>query len=306
VLLDLIPLVIAGAIGLRLQRWSGGERFRARLWQGNYMIVLPVAATYAFLSIDIDRQRIAAIACGLVAWWLTVGAAWLWARAVTPDRSMRGALTLVAAFPNTSFVGYPLAHLAYGTEGLRYAVIYDQVSLIAPAIVVATVIARAHASAPAPARTPSTFAIARRGVLMSPPLWTVLMLITLRATIVHDPIQLTTLGAVVGRVVGPIGFLLLGLSIPLHGFSHSRRELLEVAGASLVRLAGAPLLVWLVATATGTHVPHALYLIAAMPTAFLSLVVARLHDLQVATVRLGIVMTTTVGVAAVVGWVALR
>jgi predicted permease len=313
-LLDLIPLVIAAVVGLRLQRLAAGERIRLALWQGNYVVVLPVAASYAFLSIDLDRHLLTAVACSLAAWWLTVLASYVWARSVARTRSMRGALTLVGAFPNTTFLGYPLAHLAFGTEGLRLAVVYDQVSLVIPAIVVATIIARTHMRASASTDTetgaapaePSAAAVAGRLLATSPPFWAVVVLIVLRATVVRDPVDLDWLGTIVGHVVGPVGFLLLGLSLPLHGFEHDRRDVLEVAGASAVRLAVAPLLVWAVASITGTHVPHALYLASAMPTAFLALVAARNHDLEVATVRLGIVISTVAGVLGTVAYVALR
>ncbi|MBC7461512.1 MAG: hypothetical protein H7287_09135, partial [Thermoleophilia bacterium] len=55
-LLDLLPHVIAARVGLRLQSWRQGERLRARLWQANYVLVLPIAACYAFLSIDVDTR----------------------------------------------------------------------------------------------------------------------------------------------------------------------------------------------------------------------------------------------------------
>lgn len=310
-LLDLLPLLLAALVGLHLQGRTNGERLRARLWQANYVLVLPVAACYAFLSIDVDSRLVAAVACSLTAWWLTVGVSFLYARAVSTTPPMLGALTFIGAFPNTGFIGYPLAYLAFGADGLRLAVIYDQVNLVVPSIVVATVFARVLGerddSPPvAGEQQRSTFAIARRQVLLSPPLWTVIVLIALRATVLHEPIQLDTLGTVVGGIVGPIGFLLLGLSIPLHGFDHDRREAAATIGASAVRLLVAPLLVAAMALATGTHVPGVLYLCAALPTAFHALVIARLYDLEPAVVRLGVVTTTVTSVTAIVAWVALR
>jgi predicted permease len=163
------------------------------------------------------------------------------------------------------------------------------------------VIAQRHAD-PDPDRPPAPSAW--RTILVSPPLWSVAVLLLLRATIVPEPLELDALGALVGAIVGPVGFLLLGLSLPLGGFTHGRREVLDVSGAISVRVLAAPLLVWVVAQVAGVDVPDALYLVAAMPTAFHALIISRLNGLEVTVVRLG-VLASSVGVIGVtVGWVA--
>jgi predicted permease len=292
------------ATGALLQRGSAhGDLVRARLWQLNYAVVIPLAATYAFLSIELDLQLVRIVLCGLVAWWLTVGLAGAYAGLTGFDAPRRGALWLVGAFPNTGFIGFPLAHLVYGAKGLRLAVIYDQVSLVLPAIVLSTIIALRHGTTDE--RTPE---VGRRSpwrdVLVSPPVWAVAVLLAIRATIEHRPLELTGLGEIVAAVVGPIGFLLLGLPVPLGGFTHARREVAATLGAVVVRIVAAPCLVWLVAAATRTHVPPALLLVAAMPTAFHALVVGRVHGLDVGVLRLGLLVSTTFMVGAVLAWMA--
>ncbi|MCW2962124.1 MAG: putative AEC-type transporter [Thermoleophilia bacterium] len=294
--LDLLLITLAALVGVRLQRRPGADRLRERIWNANYVLLIPAAAVFAFLSIDLDRALLGVIACGVAAWWATVALGWLWARGTARTRSMRGALILIAGFPNTGFVGYPLAHLAFGAEGLRLAVIYDQVSLLIPSVVVSTIIARRHAT------TPNEAASLRRQVLLSPPLWTVLIVVALRLTIVREPVELDALGTVIGRVIGPIGFLLLGMSIPLHGFRHDRHDVVLTAGAVAIRLLAAPALVWCAAQVFSVDVPAALYLIAAMPTAFHALVMSRLNDLEVAVVRLGVVASTVIAVVGTVAW----
>lgn len=297
---DLILFATCALVGVRLQRAERGERIRDRLWRINYAALIPLAAAYAFLTIDIDRELLATMACGLVAWWLTVLVAGLWARAVAPTRSMRGALWLVGAFPNTGFLGFPLAYLAYGDDGLRLAIVYDQLSLVVPAIVVSTLIAHHHADRDDAGEERSALATTLHELAVSPPLWTVVVLLVLRATILPEPLDLAGLGAVVGHVAGATGFLLLGLSMPLHGFAHDRREVATTSGAMLIRVAVAPALVWLVATVAGIDAPAAIYLIAAMPTAFHALIVARVHGLEVAVLRLAVLVTSAVMIAATV------
>ncbi len=302
-LLDLLLFAAFCALGLRLQRGPHGALVRERLWSVNYVVLIPIAAAFAFLSVDIDGDLVRLFACSVTAWWLTVALAGLYARVTARSRPMRGALWLVGAFPNTGFIGFPLAHLAFGADGLRLAIIYDQLSLVIPAIVVSTIIAQRYAAAsdatPA-AAAPSVW----RSVAASPPIWSVAVLLVLRLTIVPDPLELNALGAAVGAIVGPVGFLLLGLSLPLGGFSHGRREVADVVGAIAIRILAAPLLLWGVARIAGVDVPDALFLIAAMPTAFHALVISRLHGLEVTVVRLG-VLASSVGVIGVtVAWVA--
>jgi predicted permease len=306
-MLEVVLLVAFGALGLWLQRRDGAraERARVRLWQANWVVLLPLAATYALLSIELDADLLAVVGCALAAWWLTVLVAGAYAWLVAPSRELRGALWLVGAFPNTGFLGFPLALLAFGTDGLRLAIIYDQVSLVVPAIVVATIIARRHAGTgvgaiPAAGEAPRSLL---RDVLASPPLWTVVVLVALRLTLVPDPVELELLGRGVGAVVGPIGFLLLGLSLPLAFEAHDDGVVVRTIGAMCVRMLVAPAAVWLVARSAGVDVPGAIYLVAAMPTAFHALIIARLHEVAPTVVRLGVLATSTVAVVATVVWV---
>ncbi|MEO6867993.1 MAG: AEC family transporter [Gaiellales bacterium] len=305
---DLLLLAVSLLIGLRLQRLAGGVQLRQRIWAINYVLLIPLAATYAFLSIDLGRSLLAIISVGVVAWWLTVLLAGLVARLLARTRHERGALWLVGGFPNTGFLGYPLAHLAFGTEGLRWAIIYDQVSLVIPMVVVSTLIARAHSmdepNAADMART--GVQILRRELLRAVPLWTVLVLIVLRLTVLREPVELESLGAFVAAIVGPMGFLLLGLSLPLHGFVHDRRDVVHTICASLVRIVAAPALLWGIAHLVGVQVPGAIYLVAAMPTAFHTVVIARVFNVQPALVRLGVVISTVAMLAVTLTWLFVR
>jgi predicted permease len=307
-MLEVALLVAFGALGLWLQRRDGAraERARVRLWQANWVVLLPLAATYALLSIELDAELLAVLGCALAAWWLTVLVAGAYAWLVAPTRELRGALWLVGAFPNTGFLGFPLALLAFGTDGLRLAIIYDQVSLVVPAIVVATIIARRHAGGGSAATTPDEPPRSLlHDVLASPPLWTVVVLVVLRLTLVPEPVELELLGRVVGAVVGPIGFLLLGLSLPLVFEPHDEGVVVRTTGAMCVRMLFAPASVWLVARLAGVEVPGAIYLVAAMPTAFHALIIARLHRVAPTVVRLGVLATSAVAVVATVTWVVV-
>ena len=65
---------------------------------------------------------------------LVWGGAWfllkLFARRFALDKGTHAALLLTAGLGNTSFIGFPLTQAYFGDEGLRIAVICDQISFI--------------------------------------------------------------------------------------------------------------------------------------------------------------------------------
>ena len=66
---------------------------------------------------------------------------------ITPDKQTQAALLLTAGLGNTSFIGFPLTEAYLGHEGLRIAVICDQVNFIAlSAFGVMTALKAAHSS----------------------------------------------------------------------------------------------------------------------------------------------------------------
>ncbi len=314
-MLEIALFAACFAVGAWLQRRdpARGAMLRGRVWGGNIAILIPVAILYAACTIRIDGALVAAFACGVAAWWLTVGAALGYARVVEPGRRrVRGAIAMSAAFPNTIFLGFPMAHLAYGAEGLLIAVVYDVIGPVVPAVVLSTAIARAHASDrhERGASRHDDGGDRRRevvaGILLSPPTLAMAAAVVVRAVFIDEPLELAWLGAAIGPVAGATGFLAAGLSIPLTRVVHGARELGQVAGALVVRMLVAPVLLWLVGVAAGVSIPHVLLLVSAMPTAVHALVIAREHELETEIVRLAILVSTIVAVFAVPVAVALR
>jgi hypothetical protein len=297
-MIDVALFVAFAALGMRLQRDPRSQRWRAALWTANYWLLIPAAAVFTVLSLRVDRSVLYAAMCGVVAWWVVVALSWSYARAVAPTRSARGALLMIGAFPNTGFVGFPLAHLAFGADGLRWAVIYDQVGLVIPALVLSNAIAAAHGTSAHSGARPAAASVLRQ-VVLAPPLITLAVAAVVRVAWIDGTLDLDALGWLIGHTVGPVGFLLLGLSIPLSGFSHHGREVLAVAGAVGIRLLAAPLVLVGVAALVGVGVPAPLVLASAMPTAFHVIIASRLHGMEEEMVRLGAAASTTLAVLAV-------
>jgi predicted permease len=78
----------------------------------------PVLVFVTFSTVDLDEGLGRALVAAILASWLVGLAGYGYARLVAGERDERGALTLAAGFGNTGFVGYPLAQLAFGSDGL--------------------------------------------------------------------------------------------------------------------------------------------------------------------------------------------
>jgi predicted permease len=294
-----LAFVVAFAAGAWLQaRHPRAATIRSRTWGANMAVVIPAAIVYAACTIRVDGALAAAFACGVVAWWITVLVALGYGRLAAPrDARVRGALAMSAAFPNTSFLGFPLAQLAFGAEGLRIAVVYDALGPVIPAVVLSTAIARVHSGDAAGRR--ETVALALRA-LVSAPTAAIAVGAVLRIVVIgDDPLDLHVVGQLIGPVVGTIGFFVAGLSIPLTSIVHGIGEVVQVLGALVVRLVVAPLLLLGVGAAAGVDVPPALLLSCALPTAVHALVIAREHELATHVVRLAILVSTVLALVVV-------
>ena len=300
-LVQLASLVLFAALGAALQR-PGGERLRSFVWHAFFWVVSPALVLRTFLELHVGRSFLLGLAGAVAGAWAAAGLAYLYARLVARSRDERGALALGGGFGNTGFVGIPLAQLAFGHPGIAAAVVYDRLSYLVPASSVTVAVARTHGL-----RQPVFSRHARlRALLLNPPLLAALAAVALRLAGVMPP-GVNAAGSTAALLVGPFGFLLLGLSVPLERFEHAGSELRRAAGAVLVRLAGGPLCLLAAATALGAHEPAAFYLLAAMPSAFHLLVLARVYDLRPRLMRLLVVGSTVPAVAGVVaGTLLLR
>lgn len=300
---EIALLAVFLALGLALQGRHGSPRLRERAWTAYFWTVTPALVFTAFSTIEFDRGLGLALAAAVLASWLVIGLGYGFASAVAPARDERGALALGAGFPNTAFVGYPLAQLALGNEGLALMVLYDRLGWLVPSTAVSTTIARLHGR-----RSEGRAETARRRlriVLANPPLIAAVAAVSFRLAGVDVTSWVEPLGRAAAEVVGPAGLFLLGLVLPLEPPAHDVAELRKAAGVFAIRFAVAPLVLLGCGLALGTEIPHAFLLGAAMPCAFHLLVLARVFDLRPQLMRLLVVGSTVPAVVAVVAASAL-
>ena len=93
-------------------------------------IAMPAMALLYIPSIEWSSSLILPLAMPLLVWsgaWLTLK---LFARSMALDPKTQAALLLTAGLGNTSFIGFPLTQAYFGDEGLRIAIICDQISFV--------------------------------------------------------------------------------------------------------------------------------------------------------------------------------
>ncbi len=294
--LEIALLVAFFALGLLTQRGGAAGILREQSWTAYFWTITPALVFYAFSTVEVDSELALALAAAVAASWLVLGISYCYAIAVSDERDERGALTLAAAFPNTGFVGFPLAQIALGNPGLALMVIYDRLGWLTPATAVSTTIARLHGN-----REAGKLGRRRLWLLAAnPPLLAAVLAIGFRVGGVEVGGAAEPVGRVAGAVVGPAGFFLLGLALPLERPSHDLSELGRASGVLAIRFVVAPLLLYGIGWAIGAEIPSAFLLGAAMPSAFHLLILARVFDLRPHLMRLLVLGSTVPAVAAVV------
>lgn len=199
--------------------------------------------------------------------------AWAIARALKLDRPTQGGFALAVACINSVYFAYPVALATFGEDGLAQAVLFDlgQTTLT---LTVLYPMALWHGT-----HHPSSHPALQR-LVTSPPLWALVVILTVKAAGLHLPDGLRMVLTPVHLLTTPLASLVLGLSISVHAVRHTWK--LTSLGVGL-RMAGGFLLGWIVTWLLGlTGMERAsVLLIAGMPSAVTAVIVsteAKLDD----------------------------
>jgi predicted permease len=283
------------AIGVVLQRRGDAARLNRRLWTVYFFTVAPAAIAYAYTTITPSRTLIGALVVAAVSSWLVLGVAAGFGVLVGRSRPETGAIALAGGFGNTAALGYPFAQLVFGTHGLALQVLYAQFYYGVPGIAISTSVARLTGETQrAPAGRRGT-----RALLASPPLVAAAVAVALRLVGVDATAVVTPLGHAAGLVSGPLGFLQLGVALPLGRFLHDRGDLGRAGGVLVVRHLVAPLVIVMVGAAAGISIPGVFILAAAAPVAFHIVTLGQVFGVRPELLRLLVVVSTLVGTLAV-------
>ena len=205
--------------------------------------------------------------------WFLVASMWLvflgaWALFATLGRVLHwsrariGGLTLVCGLGNTSFIGFPLIEALRGEEGVKLALVADQLGCFLALGVGGTIVAALYSG-----KSAGAAAVARR-VLTFPPL-VALAIGVVAATFGGWPQPLDAIFERLGATLVPIALFSVGLQLRLQ---FQRGQAGAVALALGWKLLLAPLLVWLAGLAIG--VSDAILTIAVLQAAMAPMITA--------------------------------
>lgn len=205
--------------------------------------------------------------------WFLVAAMWLvflgaWAvfatvgRALHWSRARIGALTLVCGLGNTSFIGFPMIEALHGREGVKLALVADQLGCFLALAIGGTIVAASYSGKSASA------ADVTRKVLLFPPFVSLAVGIV-AAWLGGWPQPVDAIFDRVGATLVPIALFSVGLQFRLQFQRDQTTALLLALGW---KLALAPLLVWLGGLAIG--VSGAILTIAVLQSAMAPMITA--------------------------------
>ena len=155
------------------------------------------------IHIDITALGTVAIAWGSILSSLLIGYS-VGSLLKLEDKTLKS-FVLVSSFGNTAFLGYPFAFSLFGAEGLKYAVLYDQLGSFIAVITLGFTIATGKPSF----RTVATF----------PPLIALLVGLLLRGTTMPEPVNTTLETA--GMSLIPTVLFALGLKLSVRDIMDS-------------------------------------------------------------------------------------
>jgi predicted permease len=292
--LILIALIVVAstALGVGADRSVGwaGRVSRLSLTLMLYGLIPFVAfVNFAHLKLTVGA------AVGLAVAWVGLGLAgylaFLAGRSLGLPRRSLGALVIAVMIVNTGFLGYPVSVALLGHGALPHAVVYDQVVSTPLLFTVGFALGGRFGDSERAAQRRE--AGGARALLLNPPLWGAA--IGLVGGPALAPHLLVTIGNDVVDAFIVLGFFAVGVAL-----SSERRA----DGASLFQPPDRPVLIALalrfsvnsallaLVSATGTGIPNAYLLQAAMPTAINGLIIAHGYGLDQRLMATAIVWST--------------
>ncbi len=220
----LIALLWVGSfvIGVAWQ-WRSPESaapWNKRIFNFYFHFFAPVVVLFAYSVVPANETTLIALAAVIVASYIVLGLGLLYARVVARDRGEQGVLALGAGFTNTVTLGYPVINAVFGPAGLALQVLFAQFMYLVPIVSVSTTIAAHYGNG----SRPRTWKGIVRQIVNVPLVFAVIAVIIRVAGFDIVPYVERPTDWVV-FLMGPVGFLELGLALPLERVSHDVHDL---------------------------------------------------------------------------------
>jgi predicted permease len=302
-LISVLGWVLCFSIGVSLQRrLRDPQRLSHFIFMLALWVMSPLVVVYAYTTVTVHVELVAAFGCLVAATWVTLGVGMLWGRLAGRGSREGGVMAFATAMGNCGTLGFPLTTLAFGGQGLALAVIYAEFQYLIPTDGVMLGLGRHYAGPDSKGLRAPGFRKLVRSWLLNPPVIAMAAALALRLSGVDLTPYVSPIGPFVGLLFGLVGFLQIGLAISLEPLAHDRSELWRAAVTMVLRCGLLPVLLLTLGWVTGIPIPGVFLLLAAMPVAFNTLVVSAVFDLDRELARLLVAVSTPAVIAAVLIW----
>lgn len=260
-----------------------------------YFIFLPALVMkvlwQADLSLDSVKIAATAIVCVISALLLSL----VICRYCKTQKQVTGAVVLAAAFPNATYLGFPVLTNALGPWAGAVAIQFDLFACTPLLLTIGILLAAHHGNT---GEKPHPVLL----LLKVPPLWAALIATSMNLLGIEPVGQLIDLFAIMGSAVVPIMLFVIGLALK-QGFTETRhmKTVIPVIGIQLFIM---PLVAW--GCALLLHMPvdlrHAVVLEGAMPSMALGVVLCDRYGLNTGIYAAAVTATTLLSLFTLPMW----
>lgn len=239
-------------------------------------------------SAKISLTALSSIAVSIAIMWVVVSV-------LKVSRAQKGALLIAGTFPNSTYLGLPVTAQALGDWTQAIVLKYDLFACTPTVLTIGVLIAHHFGS-------DDTEVHPFRALLKVPPLWALLIAITLNISNVPQPAAIHhSLNILAGGVV-PLMLIALGMSIQWESLKLKYLPLL--LPVCLVALLIAPIVAY--ATATALNIPSETFtvavILAAMPTMIFGIVLCERFQLDSGLYAAAVFLTTLLSIGTLPLW----
>ncbi|WP_457642825.1 AEC family transporter [Persephonella sp.] len=130
---NLFSVVLFFSLGYLARKW-GVFRTDASDVLIKFIIyfAFPALVVYNIYHLQLKPSFLLVLASGWAVIIFSIAVSFLVSRAMKLNRKTTASFVMMASFGNTSFLGFPFQMALLGEEGLRYAVVFDQLSSFLP------------------------------------------------------------------------------------------------------------------------------------------------------------------------------
>jgi len=305
VLINIAGWALCFVVGVELQRrLRDPQRASYILFLLVLWVLAPLTVVYGYSTVEVHLGLVAAFACVVAAAWITLFTGMLWGRVGSRTRAETGVLAYGTTMGNTAILGYPLATLVFGGPGLALAVVFTEFQFLIPTQGVILGLGRHYAGPDSLGRQATGLHDLLRSWFLNPPVVAGAAAVAVRLAGVDLSPAVSHYGTTVGLLTGFVGFTQLGLAISLAPLRHDRGDVWRAAVTVVLRSCVGPVVLLLIGWVSGIHIPGVFLLLAAMPVAFYTMVVAAVFDMDRELARLLVAASTVLVIAGVVIWQA--